>query len=290
MAGNSILVNQGTQTSVAGDSVGGTVFQAIKLDIGANGASTPFIGSVPNIGSVNVLQTGTLAIVSNLTNGSVILQSGTLSTGTLQNLVSGTINSLASGTITAGTVTNLVSGTINALAAGTITTGTVSVTTGTLNGGTLTNLVSGTINALASGTISGGTLQNVNAGTVTLLQAGTIQQSMIPVTIGTSYGVVGTTGAAAWGTIIAASGAGTKQYVSGVDIVVVSGTVEVVVTNIGIGGSTGAGVLARGNFAPGGGIAKSFNPVQVSGTNGTLSFWLGGAGTADITVQYWQGV
>src|SRR3972149_4962174 len=82
----------------------------------------------------------------------------------------------------------------------------------------------------------------------------------------------------------------TKQYVSGVDVVVSSGTVVLAVTNIGVGGSAGAGVLTRGVFIAGGGISKDFYPVIASGTNGTLSYWLGGAGTANITVQYWQGV
>jgi hypothetical protein len=133
-----------------------------------------------------------------------------------------------------------------------------------------------------------GTLPNLPGGTI---QAqGTVQVSSLPVQVGTSFCVYGTTGAAVWGTIIAAAGAGTKQYVSGVDIVAVSGTVEVAVTNIGIGGSTGAGVLARGICVAGGGISKNFYPVIASGTNGTISYWLGGAGTADITVQYWQGV
>lgn len=120
--------------------------------------------------------------------------------------------------------------------------------------------------------------------------SGTVQVNMVPVTIGTSYHTVGTTGAAVWGTLVAASGAGTRQYVPGVDIIVVAGTMEVAVTNIGVGGSTGNGVLARGWFPPGGGVSKVFNPIQASGTNGTLSYWLGGAGTVDITIQYWQGV
>lgn len=123
------------------------------------------------------------------------------------------------------------------------------------------------------------------------VNAGTVQLSMTPVVVGTSLNVVGTAGAGLWGTVVAASGAGTKQYVAGVDIVCVSGTgVEVAVTNIGVGGSTGAGVLARGFFGTTGGISKNFNPVQVSGANGTIAYWLGGAGTVDITIQYWQGV
>ena len=233
------------------------------------------IGTIPNVniasgtqqtvGTVGLLKTGTLAqvtSVSNLASGTLAaLASGTITGGTLQNLVSGTINALASGTITNGTLQNLVSGTINALASGTISVGTFSMTTGTLNGGTLANL--------------GG---------------GTAQISKTPVQIGTPIHTRGTTGAAVWGTLVAASGAGTKQYVSNVDIVVASGTVDVAVTTIGIGGSTGAGILARGQFPQGGGLTKPFDPVIPSGTNGTLAFWMGGAGTVDVVITYWQGV
>lgn len=251
------------------------------------------------VGSVNGV-----AVVSALTNGSINILTGTIQSsgngtivgGTVNNLATGTINALASGTITGGTLQNLVSGTINAgtlvnnggtlqnLNAGTIT----ALASGTITGGTVQNLVSGTINALASGTITGGTLGNLNAGTITLIQAGTFQLSKVPVQVGTSYGTVGTTGAAVWGTLVASSGNGIKQYVSGVDIVVTSGTVDVAVTNIGIGGSTGAGVLARGQFVPSGGISKNFDPVVPSGTGGTVAFWLGGAGTVAVTVQYFQ--
>lgn len=135
-----------------------------------------------------------------------------------------------------------------------------------------------------------GTVQNLNKGTITKLEAGTVALNMVPVTAGTSFVVVGTAGSGFWGTIIAAAGAGTKQYVSGIDVIGVSGTVEVAITNIGVTGSTGAGVLARGFIPPTGGISKNFNPIQVSATNGTLAYWLGGAGTVDITIQYWQGV
>ena len=154
---------------------------------------------------------------------------------------------------------------------------------GTVTAGTLTNLVSGTVNALAAGTVTGGTLGNLNFGTVAI--------SAVPVTVGTSYGTLGTAGAATWGTLISAAGAGTRQYVSGLQIVVASGTVDCAITNAGtFAGPNGAGVLARGQFTPGGGIRASFDPVAASATNGTLAFWLGGAGTAYFTVDYWQGV
>ena len=189
------------------------------------------------------------------------------------------------GTLSIGTTTRISN-------IGTLELGSVAVTT-LPSGGTILNLANGTLSAVT--TVSNLTNGSVNLLTGTLTSVsnvanGTVRTSKVPVELGTSFQTRGTTGAAVWGTIIAAAGSGTKQYVSNVDIVVASGTVDVAVTNIGVGGSTGAGILARGQFPAGGGIAKKFDPVNSSGSNGTLSFWLGGAGTVDITIQYWQGV
>lgn len=206
---------------------------------------------------------GTVTTVSNLVSGTLLNSGTTTGVGVVSNLTNGSIN-LLTGTVTS--VSNIVSGTL-------------------LNSGTTTGV--GVVSNLTNGSV------NILTGTVTSVSnvaAGTVQISKTPVQIGTAYAVFGTTGAAVWGTIIAAAGAGTKQYVSGVDISVYSGTVDVAVTNIGVGGSTGAGVLTRGQFPAGGGISKSFDPVIASGTNGTLAYWLGGAGTVVINVQYWQGV
>lgn len=246
------------------------------------------IGMNPTTGALYVQD---LAGASGTSNVSVVngtmTEVSNLAKGTITRVEGGTVGLITRvgnvGTLELGSVV-MNSGTVNALASGTIT------------GGTLQNLVSGTLNALAAGTITGGTLQNLNNGTlaqvtsVSNLAAGTSQVNKTPVQLGTSFHTRGTTGAAVWGTLIAAAGAGTKQYVSNVDVVVTSGTVDVAVTNIGVGGSTGAGVLARGQFPAGGGIAKQFDPVNPSGANGTLAFWMGGAGTVDITINYWQGV
>lgn len=239
------------------------------------------VGVVNNLVSGTLLNSGTttgvgvvttVTTVSNVTNGSFVQTAGTLTVGTLTNLVSGTINAIAAGTITGGTLGNLNSGTI--------------LNSGTTTGvGVVTALTNGSVNILTGSVV--GTVVN-NGGSVQIYQ-GTSQINMVPVAAGTSYGTVGTTGASVWGTLVASSGNGIKQYVSGVDIVVTSGTVDVAVTNIGIGGSTGAGVLTRGQYIPGGGISKNFNPVQPSGTGGTIAFWMGGAGTVAVTVQYWQG-
>ena len=169
------------------------------------------------------------------------------------------------------TVSNVTNGSINIL------TGTIQNSGTTTGVGVVSNVTNGSINVL-TGTVT----------SITNLAGGTIQinpKASIP---GSTTVSVGTTGVAVWGTLVAPAGAGTLQYVSGLAVVVASGTVDVAVTNIGIGGSAGAGVLARGQFTPGGGMVREFSPVQVSAANGTISYWLGGAGTVALQASYWQ--
>src|SRR3990167_298429 len=286
----------GTVGSILG--VGGT--SVVNVNTGTINVGTAVVSG--NVG----VSSGTINVGTATVSGNVGVSTGTITTGSITNVAS-----LHTGTITTGSITNVAmvhagtyvhpTGTVTTIVAGTQNTlGTVAVinsqVAGTLNTlgtvGVLNSQVAGTINTL--GTV--GVVNSQVAGTMNTLGTvgsvlglgGTVTTNQLA--IGTSFIVNGTTGAAVWGTIIAASGAGTKQYVSGVDVVVSSGTVEVAVTNIGVGGSSGAGVLARGVFIAGGGISKSYYPVIASGTNGTLSYWLGGAGTANITIQYWQGV
>lgn len=193
---------------------------------------------------------------------------GTLLAGTLTNLVSGTINAIAAGTITAGTLTNLVSGTVNALAAGTIT------------AGTLTNLVSGTINALASGTTTGGTLGNLNYGTVN------IDPTPIKITP-LVFGTLGTAGGSFFGTLSAASGAGTKHYITGVSVIGQTGTADIRI----LAGTAiqGTGVLGAGIVVPGGGFVRDYNMPFATGTNSEITYHFVGAGSAFIHINYWKG-
>jgi len=251
---------------------------------------------------------GTLDLVTRVGNLGT-LELGSVVVNTLPDLPGGTIDlvtrvgnlgTLELGSVAVTTIPQVSVGTVPQVSVGTVpninvATGTQQTlgTVGVLNNGTLaqvtsvSNMVGGTITRVLGGTVNLLTDQN-SLGTLGKVESGTVQKNEKPVNIGTSFHTRGTTGAAVWGTLIAASGAGTYQYVSNVDIVVTSGTVDVAVTNIGIGGSTGAGVLTRGQFTPGGGIAKNFDPIARSGTNGTLSYWLGGAGTVDINVTYWQ--
>lgn len=241
--------NRNSYTTIrdaAGNERGANVTAASELLTSVNtgtlqsSGTTTGVGTVTNIGTMDILANGTIQI-RNLNQGSITITTGTVTTGTLQNLNNGTLALVT-------TVSNVTNGSVN--------------------------LLTGTVTS------------------VTNLAAGTVQINQLPVVAGTSYGTLGTTGALLWGTLVAASGAGTKQYVSGVQIVVTSGTVDCAITNVGTIASPqgGNGVLARGQFGPGGGITENFFPVMPSGTNGTLAYFMGGAGTAYFIVRYWNGV
>ena len=69
MAGTSVLINQGTQTAIANDSVGGTMYQTIKLDMGTTGVSNPFAGTILNVNQIGTLPNipgGTIHVADNL--------------------------------------------------------------------------------------------------------------------------------------------------------------------------------------------------------------------------------
>src|SRR3990167_7297734 len=299
---NKGTINLGSITGNVGVSTGtinvGTVTltnptgTVVEINKGTINLGTVAISNTPTVN----MASGTLNVGTTTVSGNVGVSTGTITTGSLTNLATlhnGTVV-MPSGTVTS--VTNIVGGTIGSvLGIG----GTVQVSGA--SAGTFVNIVTGTqqtlgtvgvVNNLTNGSINllTGTLTRVsNIGT---LESGTVQISSLPVVLGTSYGTLGTTGALVWGTLVSASGAGTRQYVSGLSITVMSGTVDVAITNVGTIASpqSGNGVLARGNFRSGGGMVRDFNPIQASGTNVTLAYFLGGVGTAYFIVNYWQGV
>lgn len=243
-------------------------------DTGGTGLTMPASGN-PTTGAayVEVLGAGTQQVA------------GTILGGTIQNINGGSIVVTSVPQVSVGTVPNLPGGTLQNLASGTVR-GTMMVEgVSASNGGTGFNTILGYAPSDADGNDTG-LIVNTN----TRLWNGANWQRAR--TAGTSYGTLGTTGAAVWGTLIPASGAGTKQYVSGVSLVVQSGTVDCIITTVGTiaAPQSGVGVLARGQFVPSGGIARDFSIPQVSGTNGTIAYFLGGAGTAYFTVNYWQGI
>ena len=183
-----------------------------------------------------------------------------------------------------------------------------------LPGGTVdlvSNLVKGTITKIEGGTIGqitdidNGSLSNIaaihNAGTVaalpdlpggtidlvTNLGGGTVQIDATPAGSATlTTHTLGTGGGTFVGTLVAPQGAGTSVYIAGLSIVARSGTVDAGIAD-NVAGTTGAGVLARGFFVPGGGIARDFNPAINIGANGTIAYFIVTAGTVDLTVNYW---
>lgn len=79
MADNALVVNTGTALTMASDDISSVHYPRVKVSVGADGAAADWAG--------------TIGTVANLNNGTVRVSVGTVTTGTLQNLVSGTINS-----------------------------------------------------------------------------------------------------------------------------------------------------------------------------------------------------
>src|SRR3990167_3860941 len=267
---------------------GGTVVSSASLELNSGTITTIQNGTQQTLGTVGVLNAGSVVVTNGTvvaSAGSIVQTAGTLTTGSLTDVATlGTILNLNKGTITrieGGSVVVTI-GTVN------VNTGTIVQASGTLTTGSLTNLATvGTILNVDKGTITrveGGSMVQT-AGTVTLLEAGTItagtvRQQWQPVNQVTSFGTRATAAGSAFGTISAASGAGTKHIVSGISIVVESGTTDVRVlygTEI-IGGS----VLAAGKFVPSAGIARDFSPSVESGANSEITYHFVGAGTAYI--------
>lgn len=135
-----------------------------------------------------------------------------------------------------------------------------------------------------------GTL-SVSAGTVVMpsgtITTGTMYLRVDPNITPTIQGTLGTSGGSFFGTLSGTAGAGTKHYISGLQIVVQSGTPDVRI----LAGSSiqGTGVLAAGQFQPSAGIVREFNPPFITGTNSELIYHFVSAGTAFIVVNYWKG-
>ncbi len=284
-----ILISEGTAKSIAADDVSSVYFQKVKIDIGADGVSSPYTGTTNELtnlvaGTITKVEGGTIDVIADgtvvvgtvpgigvlalgtvkVTEGSAVVKAGTITTilagtqellGTVANLAKGTLTAITAGTITqkAGTVTTILAGTQELL-------------------GTVGNLAKGTITSVAN--VAGGTVQiNPKGGGSSVI----------------TYGTQITGAAQTWATVSSVSGAGTYHYIQGCSIVVKSGTVD---TFLGFGSAlSGTNVIAKGNFSEGGGgIARTFpSPLAGSGTNTELIVEIGGAGTVDFTVDFWRG-
>lgn len=315
------LVNEGTQTKLAVDTIGGTQFGIVKVDMGAAGLSTPFTGTIPEItniagGTINRIQGGSIAItagtivsnggtIAEVTNGSIRMTAGTVNTGTIN---SATINAatINTGTINAATITG---GTLNALANGTITSGSITVTAGTVvnNGGTVAEITNGTLRITAGTITSVTSVASLLAGSINVIAAtintGTINAATINagtmkddgrtgrdiLSFGTVFGGTGTT--AAYATIVSAPGASNYVWVNSISLKNPYGTVEAA---IGFGTAVdGGSVLEKGVYGTQTGIGITTNyPKAVNGgiTNQPLVLYKSGLGTIYANVTYFTSI
>ena len=223
--------------------------------IGEQGGGTlDTIGTLGSIGDVGVIHNaGTIAALPDSPGGTVDLVTGVGTLGSVSNLGSVTNIGTLKGLDTVTTVTDL-------------TSGSVVVTSGTL--GSVVNVA-----------------QIHNAGTI---QAGTIQIDSVPARPVIRYGTLGTTGAEVRGTLIVAAGAGDNYYLEGYEILVHSGTVDAAIefgTKAVVGGTD---TFGRGKYVEGGGVTRPLPHPVITGDNGTITFYMGGAGTVFFGVDYYE--
>lgn len=276
-----------------GTSLVGANLDYIPLTSDANGAlRTTGTVTMISAGTITKVEGGTVDLVttvSNLTSGSVRMTVGTLTV--MPNVPGGTLGLVTSVT----EVANLAKGTITRVEGGTL--GVVSSVTDVANlaKGTVTRLEGGTLGLVTAVT----TVSNVSAGSIAVV-AGTVSTGTIVNNGGTqgkfdpkpnrnvlNYSTT-TTGTV--GTLVAAPSAGSSVWVTSLDISVQSGTVEPLVSfNLA---TNGQGVLNRGNYVAGGGIAKTYTPATNANNTGTaLTFnILSGAGTVSYNVGYFVDV
>jgi len=267
----------GTVTTNAGG--GGTVVEVALLP-DLPGGTIDNIGSVANIGVIH--NAGTIAALPQVSVGTlpvVVLPdpvgSFVMTGGTLLAVPQISVGTLPTVTLdNYGTNVNVVTGTQQTLG----TVGTV-IGIGTLtNIGNLTSFAAGTANTL--GTV--GVVDNIVAGTLSSVKINHIPVGSAVI----STHVLGTGGGTFVGTLVAPTGAGTSLYLSGLSIVVHSGTVDCGIAN-NVAGTTGAGVYARGSFIPSAGIARDYTVAKNLGTNGTVAYFMISPGTASFMVDWW---
>lgn len=277
MAVNAFTSNQGTQTNILTDNTGGTagtVIPVMKVSMDAQGTYTD-----ANLFQGTILQVNNIGTLPNIPQGSINITAGTIATlGTMGTL--GLINTVT-------TVSNITNGSIR-MTVGTIAAGSIAVTAGTIatlgTMGTLglVNTVT-TVSNLTAGSIAV-TAGTVSAGTINI---GTFQQNPKPTVVVNAFGTT-TTGTI--GTLVAAPSAGSAIFITSLDVSVQSGTVEPCIS-FGLA-ATGNGVVSRGLYVPGGGIAKTYNPANSGSNTGTALTYnvLTSSGTVSYNVAYFIAV
>lgn len=302
----------GNPVPVAGTDSGGTVYIPLvdtdgNLQIDVVNSPTVSVNDIPG-GTID--EVTSLGALPDLPGGTVDLVTAVTTVTSVSNVVKGTVTRVEGGTVgkvdDLGSVANVAvvhnAGTVAALPdlpGGTVDLVTSVTDVGSVadlaqvhNAGTiaaLPDLPGGTVDAVSSVTnVASGTLAVVTDVTdVSNVTGGTIQVDHNPVEAVTSYGTLGTTAAAVRGTLVAAVGAGTDLMVSGCSMVVDSGTVDCAICFGTMAGPNGADVIVRGKFPAGGGIARDFT-IPLEKTNGTLTYYMGGAGTVYFQVNYWD--
>lgn len=250
------------QASIAGDTVGATTYQQIKIQDGTIGGTTGLIVNAD--GTLNARISGSVLSAGSTFNGSV---SGTVGASVIGvvpvQLSNSSVIALIQGSVAvAGTVTAVASG--NQSVSGTVGAsiiGTVPVT----QGGPINASVSGTVGASIIGTVP----VNIVAGGSTGSVAANIQGSIAAVIIGGSI-------AASFTPPANQSVSGTVQtdVRSSVAVVIIGGSIAASFTppaNQSVSGTVGASVIGQVPvFIIGGSIAASFTPPANQSVSGTV--------------------
>lgn len=288
MANQNAILDENKISALTAHSGTAGTSETIRVVADSSGAMMVNIGGTEPI----ELVAGTIDEVTNIAGGTITVSnpSGTVvevNDGTLSDVTVTSLPDISGGTIDA--ITNIAGGTITSLESlPDLPGGTVDLVSSL---GALPDLPGGTVDLVSQANVTVGTFSaDIPGGTVDLLTnlaGGTIQIDHDPIEPVTTYGTQGTTGAAVRGTLVSAVGAGTDLMVSGLSIIVESGTVDCAICFGTMAGPNGADVLARGVFVPSAGIARDFTIPQ-SKTNGTLTYYMGGAGTAYFQVNYWD--
>lgn len=118
MASGNVLINQGTQTAVAVDTVGTLNYQAVKIDVGGLGSTVPWqgttssnilSGTLQQLSSVGTISRGTVDSVSQLPTNSfgTIINTTSNSFGTIISAISGSQIWITDITISVGSTSNV---------------------------------------------------------------------------------------------------------------------------------------------------------------------------------------
>jgi len=282
------------QASIAGDTVGVTTYQQIKVVDGTVGGSTPLI--VNSDGTLNARISGSVLSAGSTFNGSV---SGTVGASILGivpvQLSNSSVIAVIQGSVAvAGTVTALASG--NQSVSGTVGAsiiGTVPVT----QGGPINASVSGTVGASIIGTVpvnivaggsTGSVAANIQGSIATVIIGGSIAASFTPpanqsvsgtvqtdVRSSVAVVIIGGSIAASFTPPANQSVSGTVTANQGTNPWIVTGSVQGSFSpsgNQSVSGTVGASVIGQVPvFIIGGSIAASFTPPANQSVSGAVS-------------------